>query len=257
MADNDTPQQIERLRQLEAKLKELDTQRNQLASFKKYSSLALIGIIGLFGWQLYAIGKKASTQGDEYKEALTHEIKAQLSPDATRLQQLAKEKLMPALREELKKEFDKRLPKWEMRVEQLSHRAQSEISLKLEKMIHQTFADIERDLAGHIDDKALAATHAQLEKVQERVLEHLQDIVAVKLDELDPKLAKLQEAFNAVGAGPESVGLTSDDAERRLVAALLDLLKYDLDPESGVQIVSTTPVLSKAAAQTPAKPKSK
>ncbi|MEN9359204.1 MAG: hypothetical protein RL095_739 [Verrucomicrobiota bacterium] len=251
MADNDTSGQIERLRQLEAKLKELDLQRQRLAAFKKYSSLGLIAIIGLFGWQLYAIGKKASTQGDAYKEALTSEIQSQFAPDAARLQHLAKEKLLPALREELKKEFDKRLPKWEMKVEQLSQRAQVEIARKLEKMIHDTFADIERDLAGQLDEKSLAATHEQLERVQERVLEHLQDIIAVKMDELDPKLAKLQEAFNAVGAGPESVGLTSEVAERRLVSALLDLLKYDLDPEAGVQFVTHSADPSKSASVQP------
>lgn len=225
-------EEIARLENLKEKLIHLEKVRARQVLVKTTGLVAIGLIIFVFCLNLYSSYKNFDKE--KFSAGVEKEVQEQFQPRLDYLRQQSQQEIIPLIEKTIHVTVNEKLPEIIERLESIGEEAQRSMNDKLAHSIGLMLKKIEADLKLEINHETLELV-LDNEEFEEMVAEEVYDQIRYSEGIVRDFRAEIEYLKNE---NPELVSMPIEKAEKVFLTSLLDLIKYDVDPELGRQSVA-------------------
>ncbi|WDE98299.1 hypothetical protein PQO03_21035 [Lentisphaera profundi] len=237
--DNDESKDLELIQAIKKRIDKIEQLKKSQTSFRNFALVIIVVLIALLFARLNSIANELKNNQDAIVQAIKKDSEALLQSRLADLKKKAKSELLPSISASIKKEYAKNSEKLEGHIKSLETDLRKVTEDRIHKLltnaldtafdnIGETYTDVQiKELETNIETLAIAIT--------EKVMATTADSIVA----LEPEFDGIADRLSSISV--DVVNIEKIDhglAERKLVAALLDLLKYQIVPEDAVQPVA-------------------
>ena len=164
---------------------------------------------------------------------MNKELEAVFKPRIQNLSQKSEKELLPLIKATVTDIVNKKLPEIKERINGIGEKAQETMKVKLAESLHTMLTEMEDDLKSEIGDESFEFIFDN-EEFEQMVAEEVYRQIESSEHVVEDFRAEIEYLKNE---NPEIMKVAPDKAERIFLTSLLDLMKYDIDPEQGRQKV--------------------
>lgn len=214
-----------------ARVKAIESVRKSQSLLRLACLGIVFGLIGLTGVTVY--GSYKSLDGAKYAANLQKELHQEFQPDLETLAREGQHKLLPDLANHLKASLEKRLPLIQQRYEKLATAKIDEVEEKFDRSVLVYFREFENELRQALPEEDMRLAFYKMKRSEDLILQRLEADLRKQMDNLRPKIDRMQRAIERIGSDPNVRGLSYEQAKDQLIESAIDLLKYEILPEKG------------------------
>ena len=224
------------LKELVEKLRNLEEARKRQNLFRIVSLLIIIAI----GFYIYLSVKGTISNFDkeEFAKQLQEKAKVEFQPEIEAISKGAKNDLLPFAKAEFKKQFDQRLPMLKDRLLKSGELNKEKLHKALETLMADLVNDTTTELKKEFPNEDVQKILTNLTITSEVLATKLEDKVADAYNKFETDNTDLFKSIARFEQLPESTKLSTEEAEKQMLASLLDLLKYEILPEDGAKALN-------------------
>ena len=223
----DVKEEIDGLDNLKEKLVHLEGVRAKQTTVKTIGLLSIVALFLYICLSLYSSYKNFDQE--EFSEQMTKEIEEVFKPRLDYLSQKSEKELIPLIRDSVTEIVNKKLPEIEKRVHQIGDKVQDSMKNRLASSLESLLKEIENDLKAEIGDETFALV-LDNEEFEHMVAEELYKQIEGSEEIVEDFRAEIEYLKNE---NPEVMKVPAEKAEKIFLTSLLDLMKYDIDPQMG------------------------
>lgn len=220
-------EEIAGLDKLKDKLIHLETVRARQTAVKTVGLLTIVAIIFVMCFSLYSSYKNFDQE--KFSAEMEKELQGVFKPRLEYLSQKSSKELLPLLRKSVNDTVNKKLPEIRQRLENIGERVQDSMKNKLAASMENMLTEIENDLKSEIGDESFELL-LDNDEFEEMVAEEVYRQIAGSEEIVEDFRAEIEYLKNE---NPEVMKVPAEKAEKIFLTSLLDLMKYDVDPEMG------------------------
>ena len=237
MSDQNTPQAPPEAKETEAILKRIENIEKLKKQQNLFRSLSLLAVLALF---VILFARLNAVKNDVI--ANQELILSTIKDDATEifkqriqdLQSKAQNDLWPKLQASLKKQYQANEPLLEKNIKELNEEVKVITEKRIRIMVESILDHAIQEMRGDLNEQDLKNAKDNALLLAEMVTEKLMNNSAETIIDLEPKFDALADKLTAISVNTVNQNTSHDQAERQLLASILDLLKYEILPEEGL-----------------------
>ena len=223
----DCKEHIDSLDHLKDKLVQLEGQRARQATVKTVGLLTIAVIFFSLCFSLYSSYKNFDEE--EFSAQMEKELEEVFKPRFDYLSQKGEKELLPLIRKTVNDTVNNKLPEIRQRIENIGERVQESMKNKLALSMENILKEIEADLKSEIGDEDFELL-LDNEEFEDMVAEEVYHQLVSSEEIVEDFRAEIEYLKNE---NPEVMKVPAEKAEKIFLTSLLDLMKYDIDPEMG------------------------
>ena len=227
---------LEIIKNIEKRIDKIEQVKKSQASFRNIALVVILALIALLFMRLNNIANELKNNQEAIVKTLQNDAEDLLKQRLTSLKAKAQKELLPSLSASVKAEYAKNSEKFEKHIRSL----ETDLRKVTEERIHKL---LENALNVAFDNIGETYTEAEIKELEEniesiaiRITENVMTSSAETIIRLEPEFDAIADRLTSISV--DVVNIEKIDpglAERKLVAALLDLLKYQIVPEDAVE----------------------
>mgnify|MGYP000448158004 CR=1 FL=1 len=214
----------------------LEERRQHLVNFRLLSLLVIFILIGYIAYSIDSQWEKFDKE--DFGKALVKRTQEELKPDVDVVIIRAKKELYPALQVEFKKQLAERLPKMKKDLLQIGSMNKDKLSQHLSAVTADMLNESTAELQKEFPDEDIEEILKNLHLTKEKLATHLANKLSVVQEGFNSESKQIFEVIAKLESSPESSKLSVPEAEKQLMAAVLDLIKYEMIPEEGERVMA-------------------
>ena len=223
----DYKEEIDGLDNLKEKLIHLEGVRARQSMVKTIGLSTIVIIIFVLCFSLYSSYKNFDEE--KFSAQMEKELKEVFKPRIDYLSQKSEKELLPLIKNSVNEIVNKKLPEIRQRIEHVGERVQDSMKNKLASSLESMLKEIEADLKSEIGDESFDLLLDNKE-FEEMVAEEVYLQISGSEEIVEDFRAEIEYLKNE---NPEVMKVPAEKAEKIFLTSLLDLMKYDVDPELG------------------------
>lgn len=227
----DCSEELTSLDNLKAKLEHLEATRGRQNAVKTVGLLAIAGLFFYICFSLYS--SYNNFDKEEFSAAMNKELENTFKPRIQNLSKKSETELLPLIKATVTDVVNKKLPEIKERIDHIGEKAQESMKKKLADSLHAMLEEIENDLKAEIGDESFEFIFDNSE-FEEMVADEVYRQIESSEGIVEDFRAEIEYLKNE---NPEIMKVEPEKAERVFLTSLLDLMKYDIDPELGKTMV--------------------
>lgn len=213
----------------------LEERRQHLVNFRLLSLLVIFVLMGYIAYSIDSQWDKFNKE--DFGKALVKRTQEELKPDVDVVILRAKKELYPALQLEFNKQLSARLPKMKKDLLRIGAMNKEKLGLHLAAvtadMLNESTAELQKEFPDENVEEVLKNLHLTKEKLSL----HLANKLSVVQESFNSESKQIFDVIAKLETAPESAKLTIPEAEKQLMGAILDLIKYEMIPEDGERLL--------------------
>ena len=223
----DSKEEIAGLDNLKEKLIQLEGVRARQSMVKTIGLSTIVIIIFVLCFSLYSSYKNFNEE--KFSAQMEKELQEVFKPRIDYLSQKSEKELLPLIKSSVNEIVNKKLPEIRQRIENVGERVQDSMKNKLAASLESMLKEIEADLKSEIGDESfdLLLDNKEFEAM---VAEEVYLQISGSEEIVEDFRAEIEYLKNE---NPEVMKVPAEKAEKIFLTSLLDLMKYDVDPELG------------------------
>ena len=226
-SNNNCNEEIAGLDNLKEKLVTLEGVRARQATVKTVGLLTIVVIFSILCFSLYSSYKNFDQE--KFSAQMEKEMQEVFKPRLEYLSQKSEKEILPLVKKSVTEIVNKKLPEIQARINTIGERVHDSMRDKLALSLESMLKEIEADLKSEIGDETF-----------EIVLDN-EEFEAMVAEEVYLQIEGSQEVVENFRAeieylkqeNPEVMKVPAEKAEKIFLTSLLDLMKYDVDPDLG------------------------
>jgi len=182
------------------------------------------------GWLCFSLYSSYKNFDEEkFSAQMEKELQEVFKPRIDYLSQKSEKELLPLIKSSVNEIVNKKLPEIRQRIENVGERVQDSMKNKLAASLESMLKEIEADLKSEIGDESfdLLLDNKEFEAM---VAEEVYLQISGSEEIVEDFRAEIEYLKNE---NPEVMKVPAEKAEKIFLTSLLDLMKYDVDPELG------------------------
>ena len=216
------------LSEILAKIEDLEKRQKSIATFR---GLALV-ILACCIFYIYSTisGQVESFDQEEFVTELSKDSKVRFEGRFQDLADRTPKELEPIIAKHLKTEIDKRLPRLQERIFNLTKLNSGKINATLEKLVVDVINEVTDGILKDLPEAKLSKTLDNVEVLANKLIDNLEEQLLVNYEEINKNFVALYEVKEDFRVLAMENKLGEEEAKTLLVASMIDLLKYELLP---------------------------
>jgi len=232
----DDSKDLEIIKNIQNRIDKIEQIKKSQTGFRNIALVVILALIGLLFMRLNNIANELKNNQEAIVKTLQKDAEDLLKQRLTGLKAKAQKELLPSLSASVKKEYAKNSDKLERHIKSL----ETDLRKVTEARIHKL---LENALNVAFDNIGETYTEAEIKELEEnietiaiKITENVMDSSAESIIKLEPEFDAIADRLTSISVDVVNIEKIDPDlAERKLVAALLDLLKYQIVPEDAVE----------------------
>ena len=223
----DCKEELAGLNNLKEKLVTLEAVRARQSTVKTVGLITIAVIFFSLCFNLYSSYKNFDQ--DKFSAQMEKEMQEVFKPRLEYLSQKSEKEILPLIKKTVSETLNKKLPEIRERINKIGERVHDSMRDKLALSLESMLKEIEADLKSEIGDETfeIVLDNAEFEAmVAEEVYLQIEGSEEV-VENFRAEIEYLKQE------NPEIMNIPAEKAEKIFLTSLLDLMKYDVDPELG------------------------
>lgn len=227
-----------RLKEIQQTMKESEALRKKLRYVSLGGALAVLLLLGLFCYRLYAYATTYDTK--KLRTQLLEESKPVIKAETDELIKTMQGEIVRNFVSKIKSNLKQEMPKINQEFIEMGGRlydhSQEHVEKRLVDVLTKSFEDSEKEIQKAFPEFSTVDLHQRMEKVKPYFVEQLTHVIELRLAKVNASIDGLKSAVKRVQEAPGSEKYSKDQlsaVEDQLLDALLDLIVYEIKPELG------------------------
>ncbi len=185
--------------------------------------------------RLNNIAKELDKNKELIAQTIQKDAQEMLKQRFNDLSRRAQNELIPKLSTDLKKEYIKNEPKIAGHIKSLEQEVRAVTEKRIHKLLEDSVSMAINNLDGTFSKEEIAQLKENIVILADKITEKVMANSADKIVELEPQFDELANKLTEISVNVVDNNISHDLAERQLLAAVIDLLKYEIVPEQGAK----------------------
>jgi len=227
---------LEIIKKIETRIDKIEQIKKSQTSFRNIALIVILALIGLLFMRLNNIANQLNNNQDAIVKTLQKDAEDLLKQRLSALKIKAQKELLPNLSASVKKEYAKNSDKFEKHIKSLESDLRKVTEERINKLLESALNTAFDNIGETYTDAEIKELEENIELLAEKVTANVMASSADSIIKLEPEFDAIADRLTSISV--DVVNIEKIDpglAERKLVAALLDLLKYQIVPEDAVE----------------------
>jgi hypothetical protein len=224
------PEQVNRVIE---RLEQIEQQHKKIALVRNIGlGLIVLGTVVL-STRFYNLYDDISSNKQAYAQEIGNALKAEYQPQLSQLSGEMSNRLKPLLIQKTQQTIKEWSPKIMTIGQQVSDENKALLKKHVDQMTKNIISDLQNQLTQGISTQTATQNLANLDAITARLTPKIQASLDAKIQALTPSIQQAGQLVEQIGKGAEAQNLTIEKAQHDLAETILDLLRFELNPESG------------------------
>jgi hypothetical protein len=227
---------LEIIKKIETRIGKIEQIKKSQTSFRNIALTVILALIGLLFMRLNNIANELKNNQEAIVKTLQKDAEDLLKQRLSALKIKAQKELLPNLSASVKKEYAKNSDKFEKHIKSLESDLRKVTEERINKLLESALNTAFDNIGETYTDAEVKELEENIELLAEKVTANVMASSADSIIKLEPEFDAIADRLTSISV--DVVNIEKIDpglAERKLVAALLDLLKYQIVPEDAVE----------------------
>jgi hypothetical protein len=237
MSDQNSPQAPPEANETKAilkKIEHIESLKKQQGLFRTLSLVAVVALFAILFARLNGVKNDLIANQDVILQTIQADATETFKSRLTDLKSKAQNDLWPKLQETLKDEYKANEPLLEKHIKELNEEVKVITERRIRTMVESILDHAIQEMRGNLTEADLANAKENAVLLADMVTEKLMANSAETIIDLEPKFDALADKLTTISVNTVDQNTDHDQAERQLLASILDLLKYEVLPEEGL-----------------------
>ena len=237
MSDQNSPQAPPETNETEAILKRIEhieSLKKQQSLFRTLSLLAVVALFAILFARLNGVKNDLLANQNVIIQTIQADATETFKGRISDLKSKAQNDLWPKLQATLKTQYEANEPLLEKHIKELNEEVKAITERRIRTMVESILDHAIQEMRGDLSQEDLANAKDNAVLLADMVTEKLMANSAATIIDLEPKFDALADKLTAISVNTVDQNTDHDQAERQLLASILDFLKYEVLPEEGL-----------------------
>ena len=237
MSDQNSPQappEANETKVILKKIEHIESLKKQQGLFRTLSLVAVVALFAILFARLNGVKNDLIANQDVILQTIQADATETFKSRLTDLKSKAQNDLWPKLQETLKDEYKANEPLLEKHIKELNEEVKVITERRIRTMVESILDHAIQEMRGNLTEADLANAKENAVLLADMVTEKLMANSAETIIDLEPKFDALADKLTTISVNTVDQNTDHDQAERQLLASILDLLKYEVLPEEGL-----------------------
>jgi hypothetical protein len=232
----DDSKDLEIIKNIQNRIDKIEQIKKSQTGFRNIALIVILALIGLLFMRLNKIANELKNNQEAIVETLQKDAEDLLKQRLTGLKAKAQKELLPSLSESVKKEYAKNSEKLEGHIKSLETDLRKVTEERIYKLLENALNVAFDNIGETYSEAEIKELEENIETIAIKITENVMASSADSIVKLEPEFDAIADRLTSISV--DVVNIEKIDpglAERKLVASLLDLLKYQIVPEDAVE----------------------
>ncbi|EDM25855.1 hypothetical protein LNTAR_01572 [Lentisphaera araneosa HTCC2155] len=232
----DDSKDLEIIKNIQNRIDKIEQIKKSQTGFRNIALIVILALIGLLFMRLNNIANELKNNQEAIVETLQKDAEELLKQRLTGLKAKAQKELLPSLSESVKKEYAKNSEKLEGHIKSLETDLRKVTEERIYKLLENALNVAFDNIGETYSEAEIKELEENIETIAIKITENVMASSADSIIKLEPEFDAIADRLTSISVDVVNIEKIDPDlAERKLVAALLDLLKYQIVPEDAVE----------------------
>lgn len=232
----DDNKDLEIIKNIQNRIDKIEQIKKSQTGFRNIALIVILALIGLLFMRLNNIANELKNNQEAIVETLKKDAEELLKQRLTGLKVKAQKELLPSLSASVKKEYAKNSEKLEGHIKSLEADLRKVTEARIHKLLENALNVAFDNIGETYSEAEIKELEENIETIAIKITENVMDSSAESIIKLEPEFDAIADRLTSISVDVVNIEKIDPDlAERKLVAALLDLLKYQIVPEDAVE----------------------